>query len=381
MTHRPRRSVLAATLSALVLLVALVAPAAAHGPRVSVIADDLNNPRGIAVGWDGRIFVATAGKGGTGVDGYGRSGKIVVIRGKDDRTYRGGLPSIISPEGEASGPVAVAVRDGRVSALIGGGPKDLNKRFGTLVRVTREQTRIVADIAGYQATDPDLTDLDQPPNPTDSNPYGIALLKHGRVLVADAGGNDLLLVKPNGRVVTVARFPNQEISTSFLPPIFYGPPFNVPPDINIPAEAVPTSVAVGPDGYWYVGELKGFPFTPGTSRIWRVAPWARDVTCDPAATSGPCTLFMDGFTSVVGLAWGKHKTLYVVEMVKSGVANFFGGVDSVGGLWKVKGGVKTELVPGRLTVPGGVAVSRSGTIYVTNQSVSVGGGEVLRIKP
>ena len=200
-------------------------------------------------------------------------GKIVVIRDGHKKTFKGHLPSIISPEGEASGPVNVAVRDGRLYALIGGGPQALNKKFGTLVRVTPKRARIVADIAAYQVTDPDLFDLDQPPNAADSNPYGIAALKNGRVLVTDAGGNDLLLVKPNGHVVTVARFPNAMISTNFLPPMFYGPPFNVPKNVDLPAEAVPTSVAVGPDGYWYVGELKGFPFTPGTSRIWRVAPW------------------------------------------------------------------------------------------------------------
>ena len=357
------------------LLATLAGPAAAAGPRVSIVAHGLDNPRGIAIGRDGKVFVAAAGEGGPG--GYGRSGKIVVINDGHARTYRGGLPSVISPEGEASGPVGVAVsREGKVYAVVGGGPQDVNKRFGTLLQVTREKTRILGDIMAYQVTDPDLTDLDQPPNPTDSNPYSVAVLKHGRFLVADAGGNDLLLVKPNGRVQTVARFPNEVISTDSLPPIF-----GVPHGLHFPAEAVPTSVAVGPDGYWYVGELKGFPFTPGTSRIWRIAPWARAATCDPAATSGDCTLFMDGFTSIVGLAFGNDGSLYVVEMVKSGVANFFGGVDTVGALWKVKGGVKTELVPGRLTLPGGVAVTGRGTIYVTNKSVSVNGGEVLRIRP
>ncbi len=375
MTPRSRRSLIAATATSLVLLAALAAPAAASGPRVSVIARHLDNPRGLAVGWDGRIYVAAAGKGGTGLGGYGTSGKIVVIRDGHKKTFHGGLPSVISPEGEASGPVNVAVRDGRVYGLIGGGPQDVNKRFGTLTRVSREHVRIVADIAAYQVTDPDLFDLDQPPNPIDSNPYGIAALKHGRVLVTDAGGNDLLLVKPNGHVETVARFPNEVISTNSLPPAF-----GVPPGLMFPAEAVPTSVAVGPDGYWYVGELKGFPFAAGTSRIWRVAPWARDVMCDAATPTAKCSLFMDGFTSVVGIAW-HGKSLYVVEMVKTGVANFFGGVDSVGALWKVRNGTKTELVPGRLTLPGGVAVSKHGTIYVTNQSVSVGGGEVLRIRP
>ena len=71
MTPRSRRSLIAATVTSLVLLVALAAPAAASGPRVSVIARGLDNPRGLAVSWDGRIFVAAAGQGGTGVDGYG----------------------------------------------------------------------------------------------------------------------------------------------------------------------------------------------------------------------------------------------------------------------------------------------------------------------
>ena len=185
-----------------------------------------------------------------------------------------------------------------------------------------------------------------PANPTESNPYGIAALKHGRVLVSDAAGNDLLLVKPNGHIVTVARFPNELISTNSLPASF-----GVPPRADVPGRGRPDVGRRRPRRVLVVGELKGFPFAAGTSRIWRIAPWARDVTCDPTATSGPCTLFMDGFTSVVGIDW-HGKTLYVVEIVKTGVANFFGGVDSVGALWKVRNGTKTELVPGRADAPG-----------------------------
>jgi hypothetical protein len=377
MGHHLRRSLILASITVVALLGTLAGPAAASGARVSIVASGLDNPRGIAIGREGKVFVAVAGEGGTGPGGYGRSGKIVVIDDGHARTYRGGLPSIMSPEGETSGPVGVSVsREGKVYAVVGGGPQDVNKRFASLLRVSREGSRILADIGGYQVTDPDPTDLDMPPNPTESNPYGIAALKHGRVLVTDAAGDDLLLVKRSGKVETVARFPNQVISTSSLPPVF-----GVPPGLNLPAEAVPTSVAVGPDGYWYVGELKGFPFEPGKSRIWRIAPWARGVTCDPTAKSGDCTLFMDGFTSIVSLTFGSDGSLYVVEIVKKGVANLFAGTDTVGALWKVTDGVRTELVPGRLTVPGGVAVTKRGTIYVTNKSVAVNGGEVLRIKP
>ena len=38
-------------------------PMEAHGPSVKVIAKHLNNPRGVAVTWDGRVLVAAAGIG------------------------------------------------------------------------------------------------------------------------------------------------------------------------------------------------------------------------------------------------------------------------------------------------------------------------------
>jgi sugar lactone lactonase YvrE len=43
-------------------------------------------------------------------------------------------------------------------------------------------------------------------------------------------------------------------------------------------------------------------------------------------------------------------------------------------------GTRTQIaVP--LFAPGGVAIAKDGTIYVTNRSTSRGGGEVLRIRP
>lgn len=381
MPHRSTRPIAIAAAAVVLATAGLAAPAAAHGPSgphgpsVRVVARGLDNPRGIAIGRDGRILVALAGRGGSGADGYGTSGKIVEIRRGHAFTVLGGLPSMIDGD-EVTGPVNVALNgEGNAFAVIGGGPQDVNKKFGTVLRLRPHPARIVANIAGYQQTDPDPTDIDQPPDPTDSNPYGIASLGDGRLLVTDAGGNDLLLVKGGHRIATIARFPNEVVSTASLPPV---PPFDSLPAM-IPAEAVPTTVAIGPDGYWYVGELKGFPFTPGTSRIWRISPRARNVTCDPTATSGPCTLFMDGFTSITGMAFGRDGSMYVVEMVKSGVFDFFSGTSTVGALWKVKHGHKTELVPGRLTLPGDVAVARDGAIYVTNKSVSVGGGQVLKI--
>jgi hypothetical protein len=38
-----------------------------------------------------------------------------------------------------------------------------------------------------------------------------------------------------------------------------------------------------------------------------------------------------------------------------------------------------ELPPGTLTAPGGITVGDDGVLYVTNNTTSAGGGEVLRI--
>ncbi len=356
-----------ALLSAATALALAGAPVAAATPSVSVVASGLDNPRGIAIGDEGRIFVAQAGRGGPG--GYGTTGRISVIDHGRIHTFAAGLPSAKAPEGDITGPVNVAFTHDTTLAIVGGGPQTLNPAFDSVVRAGAGT--VMANIQAYVNAHPDTTDLDQPPNPTESNAYGAASLGEDRVLVTDAANNTLLLIGPGGRIQTVAKFPNEVISTAHLPIAL--PPW-------LPAEAVPTSVAIGPDGYWYVGELKGFPFTPGESRIWRIAPWARNAVCNQARPSGGCSLWMDGFTSITGLSFGPDGALYVVEIVKRGVFGLFTGADTVGALYRVWDGHRTELIPGRLTAPGDVAVARNGTIYVTNRSVSVGGGEVLAIR-
>ena len=79
--------------------------------------------------------------------------------------------------------------------------------------------------------------------------------------------------------------------------------------------------------------------------------------------------------------FGPDGDLYVVEMVKSGVFNFFIGADEVGRAHPRRLGDQGEDRDRRrqLTTPGGVSVARNGTIYVTNHSVSSTDGEVLRI--
>jgi hypothetical protein len=177
-----------------------------------------------------------------------------------------------------------------------------------LFKVVQGKATPVADLAAFEASvNPDGGVID-------SNPFDVAALWNGSALVADAAANALLIVNHKGNVDWVATLPTELVSTDNVKQLAGCP--NVPADIcslppEIPAEAVATSVAVGPDGAYYVGELKGFPAPIGQSRIWRIKPHARHATC---GTSADCTVIADGFTSIIDLKFGWDGTLYVVEL-------------------------------------------------------------------
>jgi hypothetical protein len=231
-----------------------------------------------------------------------------------------------------------------------------------------DEPKLLADIAAYQASDPDPDDLEGAPE--ESNPYGVEALRRGGVLVADAAGNDLLRVRHNGDISTVARIlprvvevpeglPDTDPEGNPLPPA--GTP--------IPSEGVLTSVTVDKHGYMYVGELRGFPATPGTSSVWRIKPNAKNAVCDwEHPYRGACTLYKTGFTSIVDLASDRHGNIYVLEISKqSWLALELGSPGAeVGALYKVDRHRHTkELAKGQVIIGGGVDVSKRGTVYVT----------------
>ncbi|MBM7517859.1 ScyD/ScyE family protein [Nocardioides nitrophenolicus] len=240
----------------------------------------------------------------------------------------------------------------------------------------------VVDIGAYQKTDPDP--WDQENLPTDSNPFGVVALDDGTVLVSDAAGNDLLRVWPKKRKIkTVARLVPRTVPVpAGLPDV--PPPMGPLPPAGTPivSEAVATSVTVGADGYWYVGELRGFPATPGTSQVWRIKPGSKNATCDPLhPRKGACTRYADGFTSITDLAAGP-KGIYALELSKKSWFAFELGLPGAqeGGLFLIRHRGATprvrELAAGRLVNPGGVDVSDH--VYVAGPLF--GPGALLRLR-
>jgi hypothetical protein len=347
------------------------APVAVAGnqSKAEVLLDGLSSPKGLSANAQRELIVAQGA--------FGPPGPVLAYatRGRD----RGTAFEVTDPFGLID--VAISPADDSGWALAPSGPNGEVHIFQSI----QGQIFDVADITTYQLTDPDPVDRDMPPNPVESNPYGLAVADNGDALVADAAGNDLLRVTPQGEVTTVARFDVEEVATDLVPPDVF--PFPLPDVIE--AEAVPTTVTIGRDGAIYVGELKGIPFRPGSSNIWRIEPWADQAWCstDEPDPTGACTLFATGFTAIQDIAADRHSgRMYVLELAAAGVfafeAGFATGEFPNAVLLELKQGQtgaskRSELAAGALSQPGGVVVLQ-GQVYVTDEVFT--GGRLLHVK-
>ncbi|HVF32929.1 MAG TPA: ScyD/ScyE family protein [Acidimicrobiales bacterium] len=349
----------------------------APGSAPEVVATGLDNPRKMVIGPDGALYVAESGKGGDepcaggemGSICYGETGAITrIAEGKQTRVLEG-LPSAAEEGGTsfAGGPVALAIRNGRLDVLMMHfSDADGSSAFG---EVGEEFGQLVSATPGSDSTSwkvgPDFADFEVRNNPDqgaaagegepplNSNPYAITPFRDGYA-VADAGGNDVLYVDGNGLVTVLAVLPTQKTT---IPADSFGPG-EPPEDTEVDVQPVPTSVAVGPDGALYVGELAGL--NPGLARVWKIVPGQSS------------TVVAGGFNPITDLAFDRQGRLLVLELTDG----FGPEGPGPGALIRIEpDGNRTTLAKEGLVFPGGLAVGGDGSVYVSNFGVFATGGD------
>lgn len=382
-------AVLAGAVLVGIAIPATAVQAAPGGVTVSVVRGGLNNPRHLTLARDG-LWVAEAGAGGpagtsncvtgpaiggTGTTQYcvGQTGAVALIR-SGHIAVSVALPSVIEEDtGEVAGPAAVAFGYGGAAVAMqdvlvnsqGGNalPKPAGNLFGQLLIRSGHRVSTV-NLAAFAAAHPQSAfSLGTEPGEVayDSDPFDV-IAYHGGFVVADAAANSLLQVSPSGQVRLLARFP---AVSEQAPPGVFGPG-----PVTVKAQAVPTAVAIGPDGALYVSLLRGVPSDPGTAYIYRVVPghqpriWAR------------------GLTAVTAIAFDRQGRLLATEYSTGGL---LAPPTTPGALVRISsnGHTVTTLPVSGLFQPTGVAVGSGGAVYVSNYGDSVATathpGEILKI--
>lgn len=180
----------------------------------------------------------------------------------------------------------------------------------------------------------------------ESHPYG-STVHRGRTYVADAAGNTILSVKPNGKVTTLAVLPPVPVvvtaeaaAANGLPPCTVGKTFNF--------EAVPTDVEVGKGGWLYVTLLPGGPEDGSTGAQGRLV--------KVKISTGRVREVASGFAGATGVAVADNGDVYVTQL--------FGGQVS-----RIKAGRTTAKPWAEVMMPAAVEWA-DGDLYVSAQVLS-----------
>lgn len=327
--------------------------AAANQSGPVTVADKLNNPRQLTFGPNGDLYVAEAGKGNVGATDpggclsgpegpacAGNTGSVTRIKNPAHHASASrvvtGLLSFAAPDGSgATGVDAVSVDAGKnIWGIVSYGPpsslpKSVAGQNGELIKIGRNgRVQPQFKVAKYSLAHT------FPGHEPDSNPYGLLRTGHASY-VADAAANAVYRIECN-RLKVVATFETR------------------PRDAF---DGVPTSIArLG--SHFYVGQLSSLE--PGKAKITVFnSRWKKIKE-------------YDGLSSVNGVAVARNGDIYATELFTGAP---FG---SPGALVKIPhdGGARVVTA---LPAPGGVAVDRTGHVYVSINSVQAGVGQVVRL--
>jgi plastocyanin/sugar lactone lactonase YvrE len=341
---------IAVALSGLPLTATMVA--AQDETLVEIFATGLVNPKGMAFGPTGTLYVAESGAPGDvmvplpvnfgGEGPMGSNGRVSrITSGGEREDVITGLPNIGLYGGvEMLGAAAVAV-DGDTFYEVSAG----HMTFSPLLSSFTEDGTLstVADLGAYN---------DEHPPPASNgdavpmgNPYDLVPLG-GNLYVTDGNYNRVLRVAPSsGEISILAAWENSPVTVG---------------------------AAAGPDGALYVAQFSPAPYLAGSGRIDRI-------TTDGAVTEGVVT----NLTTPIDVAFAPDGTMYVLQYAAEFSEEKLRYIAFGGQVQRVNPDGSVTPIVTNLVFPTHMIFGPDGALYVTNygNESNQGQGQVLRVVP
>ena len=351
--------------------------AQAPGPSSgTVLASGLNDPRGLAFGPDGALYIADSGTGGTNstvgtctqglppIGPYkgGPSAKILKLdtNGKLT-TVASGLPSFINLIGDLMGVSDVAFLHDKLYALIGGGGcshgnPDLPNGI-VRVNLNNGKWDYITDLSlfymEHPAAYPDDADFEP-----DGAPYSM-IVHNDRLFVVESNHGTITATSTDGATTKII---DMSLSQGHI---------------------IPTSVAANNDNL-YVGNLTPFPIFSQRARVITLSRNLSFVDTTPGLATKAADLSKfrvansrAGFTTIVSLKFGTDGLLYALEL-----SDTPGGYPNPGDgkVLRLNADGTIQTVVSGLTLPGGMTFGPDNALYITNFGDSgPGKGQILRM--
>jgi hypothetical protein len=338
----------------------------------TVVASQLQAPRGLRFGPDGALYVAEGGTGGTTSTGTaceqvpapvgpytgGPNARISKIDKSGTRTtVASGFPSTQDAMGDIIGVADVAFMGNTLYALVaGGGCSHGNPGMSTgIARVNRNTGTwsLIADVGAFLKTHPAKYESAGDFEP-DGTLYSMIAVD-GVLLTVEPNHGQVFAVTPPGKIYELI-----DISAS-------------------EGHIVPTSIAALHDSV-YVGNLNLFPINPQWARVLTITkPDRYDNEVAPGFGVGQEIAHISsskaGFTTVVAVDFGPDGLLYALEL--SDAAGF--PTPGAGKVVRVKHNGDIEEVITGLSVPAGMTFGPDGRLYISNFGAAPpGAGTILR---